>query len=176
MFDAFIAPSLNKSDIYVITLRNPKDYKFSSSLPIDGFVLSPQNTAKQVLEDLIKFRESLSDMLSQTYDEIMSSQGKLILGAVLFFASPSDLMEYDTNVGFYNALLMTLNILDKIGIRKGITADIINHELVYYPVFILKDFEQAYEPALKKEESKSFSALLKIREVRQLLISIISQY
>lgn len=177
LFDTNLAPSLNKRDLYVILLRNPKDIKVieSSETPIPGFKFEPKVSSIDIINSLRTFRLELLNLLEESHENIALDQIKLAVGSLLWFMSPDDLRQYDANAQYYNMLIMTINILNKIGFKKKKEVKILEEEVIYYPILIDEDTNDVYEPALKVERSESLTELLKLPEIQNIINSQIEK-
>lgn len=177
LFDTNLAPSLNKRDLYVILLRNPKDIKVieSSETPIPGFKFEPKVSSTDIIDSLRTFRLELLNLLEESHENIALDQIKLAVGSLIWFMSPDDLRQYDANAQYYNMLIITINILDKIGFKKKKEIKILEEEVIYYPILIDEDTNDVYEPALKVERSESLTELLKLPEIQNIINSQIEK-
>lgn len=173
LFDSFIAPSLNKLDLYVILLRNPKHVKIVSDtdVPIGEINLRPLKNGEEIISDLKEFRRELTDKLSESYEKLSISDTKMALASMLWFVSPSDIAEYDAEAQYYNMLMIATNLLDKIGIKKKSGISILEEKIVYYPILVSSDKKTIYEPALKPEKSESLSSIISIPEIKELIFT-----
>jgi len=177
LFDTNLAPSLNKRDLYVILLRNPKDIKVieSSETPIPGFKFEPKASSTDIINSLRTFRLELLNLLEESHENIALDQIKLAVGSLIWFMSPDDLRQYDANAQYYNMLIITINILNKIGFKKKKEVKILEEEVIYYPILIDEDTNDVYEPALKVERSESLTELLKLPEIQNIINSQIEK-
>ena len=177
LFDTNLAPSLNKRDLYVILLRNPKDIKVieSSETPIPGFKFEPKVSSIDIINSLRTFRLELLNLLEESHENIALDQIKLAIGSLIWFMSPDDLRQYDANAQYYNMLIITINILNKIGFKKKKEVKILEEEVIYYPILIDEDTNDVYEPALKVERSESLTELLKLPEIQNIINSQIEK-
>ncbi len=169
LFEAFLARKIKKKDIYVICLRNPKDLEFSDTMPMKGLIIEPIVSPEDIIDELINFRSELSDMIDELYQDVSAVQKRLVIDSLLFLSQPSSLAEADAMTYLYNTLLYAVEILDRIGIKKNLKVNIIESNLVYYPIYISEDFSQVFEPALKDEESKSLTELFRDADVKKAL-------
>ncbi len=171
LFDSYIAPRLGKIDLYIILLRNPKDIeiKESNEVPVGEIKLNPITDGEAILRELHQFRIELSDKLSETYDKLSISDAKMALASMLWFVSPSDISDYDVEAQYYNMLMVATNLLDKIGIKKKFKIEVLEEDVVYYPILISDDKETVYEPALKLEKSESLTSILTLPEIKDLI-------
>jgi len=173
LFDSFIAPSLGKLDLYVILLRNPKQVRIVSDndVPVGEITLQPLKKGEEIINDLREFRQELTDKLSESYEKLSISDTKMAFASMLWFVSPSDIADYDTEARYYNMLMVATNLLDKIGIKKKSNINILEENVVYYPILIGCDKKTIYEPALKLEKSESLSAIISLPEIKELIFT-----
>jgi len=176
LFDAYLAKKIGKDDVYVLLIRNPKNFQFSPKKPFEGLELNHIVTGEEILQSLLAFRRRIDKIEAELYGDLLSDQAKLAIGSGLLFVPPQKLREYDAKSLYYSSILMAKEILRKIGFKKGYeTATLLGEKNVYYPLLLSASLDEVIEIGLTNEPSRSLTELLKIEDVRKIFVEILSR-